>query len=112
MLIFEFAGHGADPLLVKLVAVVSQLKSRIDNRREKNNWTVDELLDYLKANEIILDQDDLRNMIQNPPLNNVIANIKGDEVIFKGHDSVSDDDMDPEKNKETVKAMAKHALGK
>ena len=47
-----------NPLLVKLVAVTSQLVSQIENGEVKADWTVDELLDYLKDNEIILDKSD------------------------------------------------------
>lgn len=113
MLLCEFTDHGADPLLVKLVAVVSQLKGNIDTRKAKNNWTVDELLDYLKSNDVILDKDDLYDMIKNPPMNNIISNIQGDNVVFKGHgDSESAGEPDEEKKKAMVKAMAKHALEK
>lgn len=110
MLIREFTGDAIDPILVRLVAATSQLKSRIDNRKAKADWSVEELLQYLKDNEVILDKSDLLNMINNPPMNNIISNIQGDEVIFKGNDVSDPEDLDPEKRDELVKKMAKSAL--
>jgi len=107
MRLFEL--DGPDPLAVKLVTVMSQLKAGIDDGYEKSNWTVDELLSYLKDNEIILDKSDLYDMIKNPPLNKTIENIQGDKVIFKGQSSM-DGPTDPNKNKEVVKQMAQNAM--
>lgn len=106
MLLCEF--DRPTPLLVKLIAVVSQLKSQIDNGEEKSDWTVDEFLSYLKDNEIIIDKDDLYDMVKNPPLNTKIANIKANNVIFKGHDTPPAPEED--ESKKIVKQMAKHAI--
>lgn len=106
MLLCEF--DSPTPLLVKLIAVVSQLKSQIDNGEEKSNWTTDEFLEYLKDNDIIIDKSDLYDMVKNPPLNTKIANIKADNVIFKGHDTPTAPEED--ESKKIVKQMAKHTL--
>ena len=74
----------ASPLLVRLVASTSQLKSEIDAGQEKPNWTTPELLKYYRDNDIIIDKNDLYDMIKNPPLNKYISNIQGDNVVFKG----------------------------
>jgi len=104
MRLFEFE----DPLAVKLVASMSQLTSDIDNGKQKSNWTVQELLDYLKNNEIIVDKSDLYSMIKNPPLNTKISNIKGDQVIFKGQ--ATPDLGSEDEQKKIVKQMANSAL--
>ena len=106
MLLFEL--DSPTPLLVKLIAVVSQLKTQIDNGEEKSNWTVDEFLSYLKDNEIILDKTDMYDMIKNPPLNTKIANIKAGNVIFKGHDTPPAPEED--ESKKIVKQMAKNTI--
>lgn len=110
MLIFEFAGHGPDPILIKLVAVLSNLKGRIDNREERSNWTLDELISYLRDNEVILAHDDMYELIKEPPLSNIISNIQGEEVIFKDNDSSPEGEDDAEKKKDVVKQMAKRAV--
>jgi len=107
MRIFEFTG--GDPLLIKLVATVSQLKSNIDNGQEHPDWTVDELLSYLKDNEIIIDQDDLYDMVKHPPLKNIISNIQGNDIIFKGQASETPQDQDADQSKNIVKSMAHNA---
>lgn len=109
MRFFEFAGP--DPLLTKLVAVSSHLKSGIDSGQEHSDWTTEEFLDYLQGNDIVIDQSDLYDMIKNPPLSNIISNIQGDKIIFKGQsEEHSSDDVD--KNKEIVKSMANKAIKK
>lgn len=109
MLLFEFTSP--DPLLINLVAVIGQLKSAIDAGQEKPDWTVEELLQYLKNSNVILDKDDLYDMIQNPPLNHSIENIQGDTVIFKGQGSIDGEagEHDEEQNKKIVKQMAHSA---
>jgi hypothetical protein len=46
-------------------------------------------------------------MIQVPPLNSLIQNIQGDNVIFKGQTSAADQPED--EKKKIVKSMANHA---
>ena len=109
MLLFEFTD--VDPLLINLVAVIGQLKSAIDAGQEKPEWTVDELLQYLKNSKVIVDKEDLYDMIQNPPLNHSIENIQGDRVIFKGQGSIDGEagEHDEDQNKKIVKQMARSA---
>ena len=87
---------------------MSQLTSDIDSGKEHPDWTVQELLNYLKNNEIIIDKSDLYSMVKNPPLNSKISNIKGDQVIFKGHETPEPDSEDEQKK--VVKQMANSAL--
>lgn len=107
MFLFEFTG--VDPLLVSLVAVVGQLKSSIDAGEEKPDWTVDELLEFLRLNDVIIDPEDLRDMISGPPLNQSISNIQGDRVVFKGQASDSTGTEDPDQQRDIVKSMAHRA---
>ena len=109
MLLFEFTSP--DPLLINLVAAIGQLKSAIDSGQEKSEWTVDDLLQYLKNSHVIVDKEDLYDMVQSPPLNHSIENIQGDRVIFKGQGSVDGEagEHDEEQNKKIVKQMAHSA---
>ena len=106
MRLFELSNP--NPLLVRLVAVTSQLTSDIDSGVEHSDWSVDELLNYYKDNNIILAKDDLYNMIKNPPLKNKISNIQGDKVIFKGQETPVE--PEEEESKKVVKQMAQQAM--
>ena len=108
MRLYEFANP--DPLLVRLVAVTSQLTSDINSGDQPADWTVDELLDYYKSNDIILDKSDLYDMIKEQPLKNKISNIQGDKVIFKGQETIAE--PGEEDSKKVVKQMAHKALKK
>jgi len=106
MRLFELSNP--NPLLVRLVAVTSQLTSEIDSGDQHSDWTVDELLQYYKDNDIILAKEDLYDMIKKPPLKNKISNIQGDKVIFKGQDSPIE--PEEEDSKKVVKQMAHKAM--
>ena len=105
---FLFELFNTDPLTVRLVAVTSQLVSAIDSGSQHAKWTVDELLDYFKINDIIVDKTDLYDMIQKPPLNHSIANIEGEKVIFKGQETPVEPDQ--AKSQKVVQQMAQHAM--
>ena len=106
MRLFELSNP--NPLLVRLVAVTSQLTSEIDSGDQHSDWTVDELLNYYKDNDIILAKEDLYNMIKKPPLKNNISNIQGDKVIFKGQETPVE--PEEEESKKVVKQMAQKAM--
>jgi FMN-dependent NADH-azoreductase len=105
MRLYEFDGS---PLLVRLVATTSQLKSEIDSGEVHSDWTVPELLQYYRDNDIIIDKSDLYNMIKNPPLNKYITNIQADNVVFKGQ--TEGGEQAPDENKKIVQQMAQSAL--
>jgi hypothetical protein len=109
MRLFEFAGD--DPLRVKLAAVATQLKGRVEN--SDRTLSTDELLSFFRDNDIVLDQSDLFDIVQKEPLKNIIKSVNKDEVIFKGQeiDSVSNDEPESTDDSEKVrKQMAKKAM--
>ena len=108
MRLFEFAD--SNPLRVKLAAVVSQLKSRIEDTNTTEPMTTDAFLELLANNGIQLEKSDLYDMVKKDPLSNLIQNINGHEVIFKGQTSNEEGDLDPGENEKTREKMAKAAM--
>lgn len=105
MLLYEL--DGPDPLLAKIITVSDQLKSLVDKGSTKD-WTLDQLLAYFQKYDVSLDKKDLYSMIKKPPLKDVITNIQGDKVIFKGaEDPVAPEQDDSQK---VVKQMASKAM--
>jgi hypothetical protein len=105
MFLFELE----DPEVVKFAAIVSQLKSELDNNNIDPSWTTDKLIDYFQQNGINLDITDLYDMIQKPPLNMLISNIQGDDIVFKGEEA---DTANPDEtqSQEVVNQMAQSAM--
>lgn len=100
-----------DPGLgAKLVAVTDQLKTDLEDDKLNFGMTTDQLLDYFQKYDIILDVTDLYNMIKVPPLNQVINNIQGDKVIFKGQANDSEGPDKESEQEKTVAQMAKKAM--
>jgi galactitol-specific phosphotransferase system IIB component len=95
----------------RLVAITNQLKQYFDKKGYPENFTVDDLLSYFAKYDIIIDTDDLYNMIQNPPLKDLISNIQGGKVVFVGQkDTKPDIDIPDKKTDDVVKKMAKRAM--
>lgn len=108
---FLFELDGADPLSTKLIVLVNQLKADVESGVvDPSNYTTEEFLDYLQdKGDIVLDVTDLYDMIKNPPLNTVIKNIQGDQVIFKGHDDTPEN-PDETQSQQVVQQMAQSAM--
>jgi len=96
----------------KLVAVTDQLKTDLENNKLNFGMTTDQLLNYFQDYDIILDVTDLYNMIQVPPLKQVITNIQGDKVIFKGQSDDSDNPDQESDQDKIVSQMANKAMKK
>jgi hypothetical protein len=107
MRLYEFAGP--NPMVTKLVAVADQLKSDLEKGEADSNMLIPDFLQYLKKYDIILDKTDLYDMIKQLPLKNLISNIQGDKIVFKGFGTPEAPPEDEGKN--IVAGMAKHATG-
>ncbi len=112
MRFFEFA-NSEGPIVAKIVTVTDQLKQDLYDGKIKAPWTVDQLLDYYQKYDVILDRQNLYNMILTEPMKEVIANIQGNQVIFKGMQAgAAPESPTPEKSKDIVSKMAHKAAGK
>jgi len=105
MALFEFVND--DPLRVKLVAITDQLKDRYSHSNKP--MSVDSFLQLLNNNDISVDISDLRDMISKEPLVNIIDDIKGDEVFFKGQKQSDKMPTSPDEKEKTVAKMAQRA---
>ena len=111
MRLFELTN--TDPIVTRLVAISDQLKTDLDSGEIGPEVTTDQLLKYLSNYDIVVDVTDLYNMIQKPPLKNVISNIQGDSVVFKGHEGDGSVNNAPEdENQKVVAKMANQAASK
>lgn len=103
-----------DPKLVKLIAATDQLRTGLENQQITDNWPVEALLTYFRKFDLVLSKNDLYSMMQTKPLKNIVSNIEGDTVIFKGlpQEPQQPESPPPEQSKEVVKKMAKSAMTK
>lgn len=108
MRLFEF--DITDPVATNLAVAIDQLKHDIDSGKYNPEWSVDQLLRYFEKLGVQIDRTDLYSMIKTPPLKDVVANIKGDKVVFRGHESMPP--AQPDENQKIVKQMAQSALAK
>lgn len=101
-----------DPNEIKLVGIITQIYNRIKDTGFTKKYNLTSLLNTLSDAGIHIDEFDFRDMINDHPLNNLIADIKGDSVIFKGDSDTSTDVEKPHKSTSTLEKMAKKASKK
>jgi hypothetical protein len=99
----------------KLAALSQFLLSRTEDTNAKKTMPVSSFLDLASNMGISITDDQLRNLVQQPPLSEIIANIEGDAdtgtITFKGADEVAPN-MSVDQARDTVNTMAKRAASK
>ena len=112
MRLYEFVED--DSLRVKLTGSVSQLIGRIRDTNTDKPYSLKALLTRLADDGISVSEEQFRQMIKNAPLKNLVANVKGDKVIFKGSGDTGEDDsaIEPDDTTGTLKKMANRATKK
>jgi hypothetical protein len=106
MRLYEFDENSAT--VSKIVALTNQLEQDLEDGEIPTEYSLDDLIDYFREYDVILDAQDLYNMIKQPPLNSLIQNIQGDKVVFKGQSTTATPPED--ENQKVVSQMAKNAM--
>lgn len=107
----EFDRDQDSAMVSQIVALTNQLQQDMETGKiDADNYTVDQLQDYFQQYDVILDVNDLYNMVRVPPLKDVITNIQGDKVVFKGHQGDTAKKPEGGDSEKTVKQMAKRAI--
>jgi hypothetical protein len=107
----------ASPTGMELAAIAEFLMGRAEDTGAPLKISANAFINMARAQGISLGVAQLKNLAQQPPLNNFIANIDGDnqtaQIIFKGAEpEVDDSDITPDQARSTVDKMAKRAASK
>jgi hypothetical protein len=95
----------------KLAALSQFLVSRAQDTDAQKKISIAAFLELANNMGISLTDDQLRNLVQQPPLSELISDVTDSEVIFKG--AVEDaPNMTVDQARDTVDTMAKRALNK
>lgn len=99
----------------KLAALSQFLLSRTEDTNAKKTMPVSSFIDLANNMGIGITDDQLRTLVQQPPLSELIANIEGDAdtgtITFKGAEEVAPN-MSVDQARDTVNTMAKRAASK
>ena len=106
MLICEVAG---DVDANKLAALSQFLLGRAKDTDAAKTISTAAFIKLASNMGISITADRLLDLIQQPPLNNIIANIEGDTITFQGADVVPAT-MTVDQARQTVDSMAKRAI--
>jgi hypothetical protein len=102
----------------RLAALSDFLSKRAQDTGARRVYDIQAFLNLAQSMQIPLTADQLRELSQQPPLSNIIANIEGDDetgqVIFRGAggDEVAGTEMSVDQARDTVDSMAKRAAKK
>jgi len=99
----------------KLAALSQFMLGRAQDTDAKKTISIQTFLNLAHSMGISLTADQLRTLIQQPPLYYLIANVEGDDatgtVVFRGAEAVTDT-MTVDQARATVDSMAKRAAKK
>ena len=110
----EFITEDTDDksIQVKLTGIVSQLHGRLKDRATKKPFSLTSLLSILSKNGISVNEQQFREMIKNEPLSNLIADVKGDKIVFIGDDEPNNEIEAPDQTTSTLDKMSHRAAKK
>lgn len=94
----------------KLVALGQFLIGRADDTGAKKSVSIDAFVNMAQSMGINITKNNIRDLAEKPPLNNIIVNITDDKVVFAGANTASADTMTVDQAEKTVEKMAKRAL--
>lgn len=94
----------------KLVALGQFLIGRADDTGAKKSISIDAFVNMAQSMGINISDANIRDVAEQPPLNNIIVNITDDNVVFTGANSASADTMTVDQARNTVEKMAKRAM--
>jgi hypothetical protein len=98
---------------IKMVGLIRHLYGRIQDTGTTEPYKLTALLSMLGENGIHLSAEQFRDMVQEPPLSNMISNVRGNTVVFKGQRDEPDSDLEaPDETTDTLDRMAKRAADK
>ena len=93
----------------KLAALGEFLVGRADDSASSKKISINSFINLAKDMGVSLTDSQLRAMISQPPLSNIITNVTDNEVMFKGSEQeVAGMSVDQARN--TVDSMAKTAM--
>ena len=109
MLIREFQ----DPDATKLAAIGQFLLKRAQDTDAVKPMSVDAFVKIAQENGINMTADRFKLLASQQPLNNIIDNVQGDEIIWKGSKTpgtAGGDKMSVDQARKTVNQIAKRAI--
>lgn len=102
----------SDDLSLKLSAILNQIAGRVADTGADSGMSLTALLNILNSAGINISEEQFRQMVTAPPLNNVVSSVQGDTVTFLGQRSDTGSSIKPNQTTGTLEKMAKRAADK
>jgi hypothetical protein len=114
MRLFEFDEEfdQDDPLRVATTAALSHAKAEIEDTAYKGKYTLDTLQQELEKYDVRLSKAQMIELAKQEPWKNLISNISGEKVVFKGDPDEHSDNEEPDDTTDTLDKMADRSTKK
>jgi hypothetical protein len=99
-------------LSLKLSAALNQIAGRVIDTGADSKMSLTSILNMLSELGVHVSEEQFRDMVDNEPLNNVVASVEGDKVTFIGQRKDSGSSIKPDQSTATLEKMAKRASSK
>lgn len=107
MKINEVTGTGTS--IAKLTALAQFVSERSKETNAEIGINMDAFIDLSQDMGISISQNDLYDLVEQPPLNNLIKDISNGKIVFQGQDSEQEEKMPTDQAEKIVGKMAKRA---
>jgi len=101
-----------DPLRVATTAALSSARAEIEDSNYKGKFTLDALKQELEKHGVRLSKSQMIELSKQEPWKNLISDISGNKVVFKGDPNAHEDNMSPDETSDTLDKMADRSTKK
>jgi hypothetical protein len=114
MRLFEFEDDfdQDDPLRVATTAALSRAKAEIEDTAYEGKYTLDTLQQELEKHGVRLSKAQMIEIVKQEPWNNLISDINGEKVMFKGEPDEHSANSEPDDTSGTLDKMADRSTKK
>ncbi len=95
--------------IAKLTALAQFVSERSKETNAEIGISIDAFIELAHGMGVSMARDDLYDLVEQPPLNNLIKDISKGKVIFQGQDSEQAEEMPADEAEKIVSKMAKRA---
>ena len=95
---------------LKLSGVLNTLRSRVIDTGSNTPERLDAVLKMLNSKGVNIDEMQFKDLVEQPPLNNIISKVAGNNVYFIGQREETSGAVKPSQQTDTLEKMAKKAV--
>lgn len=108
--LLEDVSSVTDETKLKLSGIMNTLRNRVIQTGSNTPEKLDSVIKIINDSGTPINANQFRDMVEYPPLNNIVAKVAGNDVYFIGQREETNDVVKPSQQTDTLEKMAKKAV--